>query len=65
MPHFVQTASSQDYFLALEHRDKHQRHAQVARILREQRFIRCLRKALTAVIGALALTGVVTLLLMA
>ena len=59
---------SGDIFLALDHRGrdrfKQVRHEQVARVLREQRAIRCVRTALAATLGASVLTGIVTLLLM-
>ena len=68
MPPLRVSASAEEYFLALEFREqenaRRQRTELVARVLREQRVVRCVRIALAVTIGASALTGLATLLMM-
>ena len=64
----IQAECSGDMFQALDHlgreRFRQLRQEQVARVLREQRAIRCVRTALAVTLSASALTGIATLLLM-
>ena len=68
MSQSINAGLSHDHLQALERqgriRFQQLRQEQVARVLREQRVIRCVRMALTATISASALTGLATLLLM-
>ena len=61
-------ASAEGYFLALEFQEREKARRQrtdlVAKVLREQRMLRGIRAVLTATIGASALTGLATLLMM-
>ncbi len=68
MSHPTTTASAQEYFQILEQQGQSSfrqlRHDHVARVLREQRFFRCVRTALAITTSALALTGFAALLVM-